>query len=474
MSIDRSSVWTRVAVASCIGLVGLAPAAAQLVESRLVVSGLRRPVYMTQAPGDATRLFVVEKQGFIRTIENGTLQPTTAPFLNIDSIVGGGTTTSSEQGLLGLAFHPNYATNRRFYVHYTNNSNNAVIAEYQRSASNPSLADPSTARILLTIPRNATNHIGGWIGFDAQGLLTIASGDSGGGCDPDNVSQNVNSLRGKMLRIDVDADDFPSDTSRNYRIPAANPFASGGGAPEIWLMGLRNPWRSSYDRATGDLYIADVGQGAQEEISFVAASRPSTPIANFEWPFQEGTATNTCNKSGTLFGQAVDPIRTYGRTEGCSITGGYVYRGSAIPGLEGTYFFADYCNATVWSFRYSPSGGVTSFRNRSLELRAEGDRISSIVSFAEDNAGEMYILEQGSGSANGELWQIIRACSEDLNADNQVDNTDFVLFAQAYTLFDCADPLMPAGCPSDFNLDGSVDNLDFVLFAAAYNEFLCP
>ena len=447
-------------------------ASAQVLESRLVVGGLRRPVFMTAAPGDPSRLYIVEKQGFIRILQNGTLQPTTAPFLDIDALVAGGTSNNSEQGLLGLAFHPDYQNNGRYYVYYTNTSGHTTLVERSRSASNPNLS-ATTSRPILTINRTATNHLGGWIGFGPDGFLYIASGDSGGGCDPGNAAQNANERRGKILRINVDADDFPASATENFGIVADNPFAVSGGNPAIWLTGLRNPWRASFDRLTGDFYIADVGQTEREEVNFVAAGSASTPIRNFAWPWYEGDLFNTCNKTGTISGTRVDPIHVYDHNVGCSITGGYVYRGAAIAPLRGTYFFADFCDARVWSFRYSPSAGKTEFLDRTAELRAAGVDISGIVSFAEDSAGELYILEQGGGT-NGEIWKIVRACTEDLDNSNAVDDADFVSFAAAYNLLICSDPAMPAGCPADFNRDGNVDDADFVIFADAYDALLCP
>jgi glucose/arabinose dehydrogenase len=456
----------------CAGLALSSIASAQVLESRLLVNTLRRPVFMTAAPGDSSRLYIVEKQGFIRILQNGVLQSTATPFLNIDAVVGGGTSSNSEQGLLGLAFHPDYQTNGRYFVYYTNNSNHTTLVERSRSTANPDLSS-TTSRTILTINRTATNHLGGWIGFGPDGFLYIASGDSGGGCDPSNVAQNANERRGKILRINVDADDFPADANENFGIVAANPFAASGGNPAIWLTGLRNPWRPSFDRATGDFYIADVGQSQREEINFVAAGSASTPIRNFAWPWFEGDLANTCNKTGTISGTKVDPIHVYDHNTGCSVTGGYVYRGSAINPLRGTYFFADYCDAKIWSFRYTPSAGKTEFLDRTEELRAAGVDIGSIVSFAEDSEGEMYVIDQGSGT-NGEIWKIVRACTEDLDNSSGVDDADFVLFAGAYSLLLCSDPSMPAGCPADFNRDGNVDDADFVLFADAYDTLLCP
>jgi glucose/arabinose dehydrogenase len=456
-------------------------AAAQTVSSALFTSTLRRPVFVTNAPYDATRMFIVEKQGFIRIHKNGVLQPTATPFLNIDSIVGGGTSNGDETGLLGLAFHPNYAWNGRFYVYYRTNSSSTAIAEFTRNPANPDLAVPSSFRTIMTINRNATNHQGGWMDFGDDGYLYLGSGDSGGGCDPDNAAQSVNDTRGKIIRIDIDGDDYPSDAAKNYRIPPTNPFASGGGAPEIFAMGIRNPWRNSFDRETGDLYIGDVGQGTREEITVLLASSPIAPVRNLGWDWKEGELTGTCGgTSGISTGVLTDPVHWYDHGVGCSLTGGYVYRGCAIPALQGTYFFGDYCTANIWSFRYTPGTGKTNFTDRTVQLGGANVKISNISSFGEDFFGEVYIIEQGGGT-NGEIWKIIPStgavscnpCPTDMNGDREVDDTDFAFFAQSYDILDCADLTMPPSCRADVNADGMVDDADFSLFAAAYDALLC-
>lgn len=459
-----------------------AVAQAQTVGSTLVTSGLRRPVFITAAPYDASRLFIIEKQGFIRILKNGVLQPTTAPFLNIDSIVGGGTATGDETGLLGLAFHPNYAFNGRFYVYYRTNGSSTAIAEFKRNPANPDSALTSSFRTILTINRTATNHQGGWLAFGPDGFLYLGSGDSGGGCDPDNAAQNVNELRGKILRINIDGDDFPADTAKNYAIPSTNPFASGGGAPEIFAMGIRNPWRDSFDRETGDLYIGDVGQGTKEEITILPASGAIAPIRNLGWDYKEGDQVGTCSGTTAIStGVLTDPIHWYDHTVGCSLTGGYVYRGCAMPGLQGTYFFGDYCTANLWSFKFVPGVGKTQFTDRTVELGGANVKISNISSFGEDFDGEIYVIEQGNSSANGEIWKIIpstgavacTACPADMNGDRTVDDSDFVFFSQSYDILLCSDQSMPPSCRADINADTMVDDQDFALFATAYNALLC-
>ncbi|MBI2842891.1 MAG: PQQ-dependent sugar dehydrogenase [Armatimonadetes bacterium] len=375
--------------------------ATQLATVR-VASGLVRPIWVTHAPADTARIFVIEKQGRIRILKNNTLLATA--FLNIDPIVGGGTTDASEQGLLGLAFDPGYASNGYFYVHYTDNSGNIVIARYHVSADSD-VADSSSALILLTVPHPVnTNHNGGWIAFGPDGYLYIATGDGGSGNDPPGNAQNTTVLLGKLLRIDPSGDGFPADPSRNYKIPPTNPFAAPGdpGADEIWDYGLRNPWRDSFDRLTGDLWIGDVGQSAREEVDFEPAG--SGGGRNYGWRCMEGfTCTGltgcTCNSAALTL-----PILDYDHGSGCAITGGYVYRGAAIPDLQGTYFYADYCSARIWSLRYS--GSIADFTERTSELAPGfGLSIGSIPSFGEDAAGELYICDQN----DGEIYKIVPA-----------------------------------------------------------------
>jgi len=367
-----------------------------------VVSGLARPIFVTHAPADTARVFVIEKQGRIRILKNNALLP--AAFLDIDPIVGGGTSDFSEQGLLGLAFDPGYASNGYFYVDYTDSIGSIVIARYHVSAD-PDVADPASALILMTVPHPTnTNHNGGWIAFGSDGYLYIATGDGGSGNDPPGNAQNTAVLLGKMLRIDPSGDDFPADPSRNYKIPPANPFAAPGntGADEIWDYGLRNPWRNSFDRLTGDLWIADVGQSAREEVDFEPAG--SGGGRNYGWRCMEGFSCT--GLTGCTCGSAAltPPILDYDHSFGCAVTGGYVYRGAAIPDLQGTYLYADYCSARVWSFLYS--GSITGFTERTSELAPGfGLSIGSIASFGEDTAGEFYICDQ----SDGEVYRIVPA-----------------------------------------------------------------
>lgn len=334
-----------------------------------VATGLSFPVDLTAPPGDNSRIFVVEKAGTIRIIRNGNVLST--PFLDVSAQVSRG----QEQGLLGLAFDPDYAANGRFVVNFTDGNGTTRIVAF-RVSSDPDRADPASADTILSVTQPYSNHNGGGLQFGPDGYLYIGLGDGGSAGDPADNGQNRTVLLGKMLRIDLNG-------GSPYAIPPDNPFADSAGLrPEIWNYGLRNPWRFSFDRATGDLYIADVGQDAREEVDFAGAGTGSG--ANYGWSIMEGTACfggPTCNQSGLTL-----PVLDYGHGEGCSITGGYVYRGSAAPDLVGRYFYADYCSGWVRSLTMA-GGQATDLRDW-----PELDPGGAITSFGEDAAGEMYIL----------------------------------------------------------------------------------
>lgn len=430
-------------------------ALAQSITTTRIASGMARPIFLTHAPGDPTRLFVIEKQGRIRIIKNGVLLAT--PFLDVDSITAGGTSASSEQGLLGLAFHPDYQNNHKFYIAYTSvaGSGDDTLAEYTCSA-NPDVAN-TAGTVLLAIDDPQANHNGGWLDFGPDGYLYMAVGDGGnandagtGHTEPGGNAQDLNKLLGKVLRLDVNSDDFPGDPARNYAIPPTNPFVGVAGADEIFHFGLRNPWRNSIDRVTGDLWIGEVGQGAWEEIDFLPAGTPGG--INFGWRCYEGNAVfnfdSVCN--GRTF---TPPIWVYDHSAGkCSVTGGYVYRGCAIPDLDGTYFFAEYCSDQIWSFQYTPSTGIVGFTDRTAQLAPGGGlAIADITSFGEDYYGEIYICDQGTTATNGEIYKIVPTLQGlDTDGDGVVNTCE-------------AD-----GCPSDFDNSGFVDNEDFVAFVLAF------
>ena len=369
--------------------VGL-PAFAVSVASQFVADGFTNPLYLTSPPGDTTRQFVVEQGGKIKIIKNGTVLVT--PFLDLTALVN---QAGDERGLLGLAFHPNYSSNGYFYVNYVDQSaypGDTVIARYQVSG-NPDVANAGSGTTLLTFDQPYTNHNGGWMAFGPNdNYLYVSTGDGGSANDPSGNGQNKNVLLGKMLRLDVDA-------SAPYA-PASNPFVGVAGDDRIWAYGLRNPWRCSFDRSTGDLWMGDVGQDAAEEIDFQATA--SAGGENYGWDVAEGFA---CTGGGGACGTNpgfTPPIYNYLHPVGECITGGYVYRGTAIAGLQGTYFFADYTVGTIWSFDYN--GAVNNFTDRSGQLDPPGVRvINNISSFGEDASGELYIIDY----SGGEIFKIV-------------------------------------------------------------------
>lgn len=360
---------------------------AQNIDIALAANGFDRPVSIKH--GFDNKLFIVEQKGVIKILNaNGSVN--TTPFLNINTKVidGGG-----ERGLLGLAFHPNYTTNGFFYVNYINNSGNTVIARYSRLTENE--ADSTSELILLTIDQPASNHNGGDMSFGPDGYLYIASGDGGGAGDPSNYAQNVNTLLGKLLRIDVDA----TSNGNNYSIPESNPYLNDGNVntlPEIWAYGLRNPWKFSFDKTTGDLWIADVGQGVYEEINMVPSS---TSSLNYGWRCYEG-ANHPYNTSGCPpENTTTRPIAEYSHTGNgafkCSITGGYRYRGALYPSLTGLYFFADYCSDEIGVLTQNGSNWIMTFPK---QYSGKG-----WTTFGEDVNGELYI----AGIESGEVFKII-------------------------------------------------------------------
>jgi glucose/arabinose dehydrogenase len=345
-----------------------------------VVSGLQRPVYLT-APANDDRLFIVEQPGRIRIVKNGQLL--TQPFLDIVSRVS----SSGEQGLLSVAFHPSYSSNRFFYVNFTDVAGDTRIERYTASTTNPDVADPTSVKPILFQDQPFDNHNGGHLLFGPDGMLYIPLGDGGSGGDPRDNGQTLTTLLGKLLRIDVDGGD-------PYAVPPNNPFVGQGGArPEIWAFGLRNPWRIAFDPQSNLLFIADVGQGSQEEINAV----PRTAAGlNYGWRIMEGSScfnASHCNRTGLTL-----PVHTYPPTgENCAVTGGFVYRGSAIPELAGHYFFSDYCGGGVRSFRFV-SGAEQSIRDWGITSTG------NVSSFGEDSRGELYVI-----SHSGNVSRIVRA-----------------------------------------------------------------
>lgn len=400
------------ALAAALVLLAGLTASAQPFAMERVATGLARPVFLTAPPGDTGRVFIVEQHtGAIRILRLADRAILATPFLTVP-----GVSTGNEQGLLGLAFHPDYAGNGYFYVYYTDPDSHVV--RYQVSAA-PDVADAASATPVIGWSQPQSNHNAGWIAFGPDDLLYVASGDGGGSNDSaaghtlgiGNAQDVTNNRLGKILRIDVDADDFPADAQRNYGIPSGNPFVGGTGDDEIWVYGLRNPWRDSFDRSTGDLYIGDVGQGACEEVDVQPAS--SAGGENYGWRLREGViATPSGGVGGARPPGAIDPIFDYphaGSTcsgpgpgfTGIAVTGGYVYRGP-IAALDGRYFFADYGTARLWSLVWDGSDpGLFDGTNYTDLTDHTGDpgftpdagSIGAVSSFGEDDAGNLYVLD---------------------------------------------------------------------------------
>lgn len=336
-------------------LVALAPGAERTatVGPRAVVTNLASPVGLAAPRNEPGRLYVVEQGGTIRVVVKGKLRP--EPFLDVRNLVRAG----GEQGLLGLAFHPRYATTKRFYVNYTDRNGNTNVVEYR---SNRAGAIPGSARRVLFVAQPYSNHNGGGVAFGPDGKLYVGTGDGGSGGDPENRAQNLSSQLGKMIRIDVD---------------------KRGSKPQIVAVGLRNPWRYSFDRQTGDLTIADVGQNALEEINHTP--RGTTGLLNYGWDVYEGRAR--FEDKGIGAGKLRFPVIQYGRGDGCSVTGGLVYRGKGAKAAFGRYFYGDFCTGNIWSAKLSGRGATG--------LRKESFKIASVTSFGEDAAGELFAVSHG-------------------------------------------------------------------------------
>jgi glucose/arabinose dehydrogenase len=331
---------------------------------RLVVSGLQEPTFVGAPRNEPGKLYVVEKPGRILVVQNGRVR--TKPFLDIRSLVG---SNDSEQGLLSVAFHPSYATNHRFFVDYTDRNGNTRVVEYR---SNGTAALPGSARQLLFVHQPYANHNGGQLQVGPDGKLYVGMGDGGSGGDPGNRAHNLSSRLGKLLRLNVDR---------------------AGARWEIAGYGLRNPWRFSWDRATGNLYIGDVGQNDWEEVD-VRTPAQQRFLSNYGWRVWEGRSRYTLGQSVNPRGRLVFPILVYSHSVGCSITGGYVYRGKAVPAARGRYFYGDYCQGTIWSLR------VVNGKLRGV--RREPFKVLNLSSFGEDAAGELYTVGLG-----GELYKLI-------------------------------------------------------------------
>ena len=362
-------------VVTCGGDSAGTPPPAGSVPLRLeqVATGLAYPVYLTAAPGDTGRLFVVEKGGTVRVLKHGALLPT--PFIDLSSRV----TKGSEQGLLGMAFHP---TDGRVVLSFTvagpERGGRSRVATFTPGA-NPDVLDPASEQLVLEVDQPYSNHNGGHVAFGPDGYLYFGLGDGGSGGDPQGHGQDRSDLLGSLLRLDI-------DHGLPYTVPASNPFVGQAGARgELWNWGLRNPWRFSFDRANGNLYIADVGQNEWEEVSVQPAASPGGE--NYGWAVMEGEhcyGSAGCNRAGLVM-----PVIEYGHGDGCSITGGYVYRGQAIPELAGTYFHGDYCEGWIRSFVYQGGAATSAASWPALDTGQQ------ITSFGEDARGEIYVVLAG-------------------------------------------------------------------------------
>ena len=423
-----------------------AQSAVQLI-ARPYIQGLSRPVWIGSAPGDDDRLFILEQHtGQVRIFKKSTGTLNATPFLTI-----GGLSTGNEQGLLGIAFHPDYQNNGYVYVSYTNPATRVV--RYTRST--PDTANAGSAFQIFSVSQPFSNHNGGQISFGPDGYLYIGLGDGGSANDPGNRAQTMTDVLGKMLRIDVDG-------GSPYAIPPTNPFLGTSAREEIWHAGLRNPWRWSFDKLTGDMYLGDVGQNAIEEIDFQPSGLGGL---NYGWRCMEGNNCTgltgcTCNAPALVL-----PIQTYSHSFGCSVTGGYVYRGCDIPELRGTYFYADYCSARIWSMRYE-NNVVTEWRERTAEMAPSGVTVSTISSFGEDNEGNVYIVSLG-----GRIFRIERrGCYADCDQSTGVgvlDVFDYLCFANAFA---AGDRYADCDCSTG---PGVLDIFDFLCFGNKFDQG-CP
>ncbi|MFN8530949.1 MAG: PQQ-dependent sugar dehydrogenase [Anaerolineae bacterium] len=348
---------------------------ASKVQLTEVAGSFTRPLLVTHAGDGSGRLFVVEQTGFIWVVKDGERLET--PFLDVSQLVSPEATRPdgyTERGLLGLAFSPTYAEDGRFFIDYTDIGGTSVLARYQVSADNPDTADSDSAHVLLTQAQPFPNHNGGHLAFGPDGYLYVAFGDGGDAGDPYNNAQQLNTWLGKILRIDVSGDE--------YAVPTDNPFVNTDGAlAEIWAYGVRNPWRFSFDRATGDLYIADVGQNTWEEVNFQPAGDPGGE--NYGWRIYE--ATHPYSGAAAPANMTL-PIAEYNHNDGISVSGGYVYRGENLPDLQGVYFYGDFGTGTIWAAWRDANMGWHS----DPFIQYSGHSISS---FGEDEVGELYVVD---------------------------------------------------------------------------------
>jgi glucose/arabinose dehydrogenase len=420
-----------------------------------VASGLHRPIFATAPPGDFDRLFILEQHtGRIRILDLATRELRGRPFLEMT-----GLPTGLEDGLVSLAFDPQYATSGRFYLTFVTGAGHVVHLARGTVSADPDVAE-DRLETLLALAHPVGYHHGASLAFGPDGLLYMTVGDGGPQGDPGDRAQDLSVIDGKVLRLDVSG-------AAGYSIPPDNPYAGATGVRhEIWASGLRNPWRLSFDRATGDMWIGDVGYDAREEIDFEAAGGAGG--TNFGWRCREGTlahAASTTIPCGSCDHPAcplTPPIHEYGHSTGRCVIGGYVYRGCAVPALRGAYFFADYANGRVWSLRRGADGGAVVTEHTDELVPAEGS-IDKVSSFGEDGRGELYVLDR----AQGELFRIVPAAppAGDLDGDGDTDLADLGLLLSAWGA-------CPAPCGADLDGDGLVDFRDLMRLFEGWTT--CP
>ena len=434
----------------------------ETLQLTLVTDQIAKPAYAVSPPGDVARVFIIEpwddnSKGWIRLIKDGSFVP--QPFLEISPVSQGFTT-----GLLCVAFDSNYATNGFFYVTYTDQAtNNIKVSRFQVSAD-PDVANPASETPVMTIIHPLSVHNGGWLAFGPDGYLYISTGDGGPANDSNHYGQDDSVLLGKVLRVDVHADDFPADPGRNYAIPPDNPFVGGPGLDEIWALGLRVPWRCSFDRAAGDLYISNVGENSWEEVNFQEANSPGG--VNYGWRCREG-AHDLFDDPECLGQTFTDPIYEYPNDgSNCAVIGGYVYRGTAIPELAGKYLLGDYCSSRIWSFRYDGQN-LTDFVEHCIEV--DGDplfNLGQITSFGEDACGELYVC-----AYQNQVFKIVGSNPiEDCNSNGIEDgceiNLGLAMDINANGIPDACDPPCPWDCEPTPN--GAVDVPDLLVLLATW------
>jgi len=443
---------------ACVLAAGATCAQGQL-ERELYVSGIDRPVFMTHAGDGSGRLFIIEQEGAIRVVDSND-NLLTLPFLDIDPLVVGGTSGGDERGLLGLAFHPDYENNGLFYVNYTGSGGATRVVEYEVSGV-ADVANPASARVLMTIAQPFSNHNGGWMGFGPDGFLYIGTGDGGSGNDPGNRAARLDRMLGKMLRIDVDS----QDAGLEYAIPAGNPWADDGDAStfaEIWHYGLRNPWRTSFDRDTGDMWIADVGQNGWEEVNHNVGNVGGL---FYGWRCREGLQSTglSCGVTGWT-----DPVHDYALVGGnCAVMGGYVYRGCELgEEYQGKYFFGDYCGGSVWTLDTTTHARTTEF-NFGFGLSSWGEGEDGELYMASLFEGNVYRLVNPDApdiNKDGIPDACAVACPADLTGEGDLNFLDVSAFL---TAFGNQDPV------ADFTGEGDFNFLDVSAFLAAFGKG-CP